>query len=178
MLPELFIETGTMRCSSYASIWEASSTQYLVQLLHFNIYLFVISQQQLPNHCSFICCFYCTPNCYCDCSGVSANFAAPAIWDAATAILAASLLDRQLAVNRFVRSRVSCIKISRSLTVSTIDLWRAVCKEQGLLSQDPLVLLLVPLQVREELFHNKWRLRTQELFPNERRLRSWESWIS
>ena len=106
MLPELFIESGTMRWSSYASIWEASSTQYLVQLLHFNIYLFVISQQQLPNHCSFICCFFCTPNCYCDCSGVSANFAAPAIWDATTAFLAASFVGL------------------------ATGLWRGICKEQ------------------------------------------------
>ena len=84
------------------------------------------------------------------------------------------------------RSSVSCIKISRSSTVSTIDLLRAVCKEQRLLSQDPLVLLLVPQQVRDELFHNEWRLHTQnplvppvvpqqvceELFHSERHLRS------
>ena len=65
MLRELFREFCTMRCSSSVSIREASSTQYLVYLLHFNIYLLAIFQHTAST------------NCYCDCSGVSTNIAAP-----------------------------------------------------------------------------------------------------
>ena len=46
---------------------------------------------------------------------------------------------------------VSYIKISCPLNSSTTDLWKAVCKEQCLLSQDCLVLQLLLKQICEEL---------------------------